>query len=261
MQNDTENLESKKIEKDEKWITENLLKLQAEAQNTDNFSDLESFGDFGSYRRVLLGDELQSSMLAYHNQLKPEAKIDFCHGFLKCRAEEVLSILDLGCGMGFTAKALASFYKNADVTAVDISIDAIEYGKKNFPGIDFRCQAVDPENPEIGQFDVIFAFEFYPFTRTNDLEIHSQWLTYLLSQLTPSGHLVIHLLWNQPRSVFSTISRLEKDYPDFKFATHTVPSGKIHRIVKIGFLSVLVDSIARLFLRRAPNKAIVISRI
>jgi len=260
MQNDTENLESKKVKKNEKWTTENLLKAQADARNTENFSDLESYGDFGSYRRVLLGDDFKSSMLSYHNQLNPAAKVDFCHGFLKCRAEEVLSVLDLGCGMGYTAKALASFYKNADVTAVDISIDAIEYGKKNFSGIEFRCEAVEPKNPKIGQFDVIFAFEFYPFTRTNDLEIHIQWLKYLLSQLTPGGHLIIHLLWKRPRSVFSTICRLEKEFPEFRFATHTVPREQVHRVLKIRFLSVFFDYLVRLILRKAPNKGIVISR-
>ena len=247
--------------KNDKWTVESLSKTQEKALASNDFNHLERYGDFGSYRRVLLGDDVKDSMLGFHNSLKPGPKVDFCHGLLNRRADQISNILDVGCGMGYTAKELARLYKNAKVVAVDISSDAVEYGTKNFPEVDFVCQAIEPENPVIGQFDIIFAFEFYPFTRTSDSNTHLSYIKYFLSQLNSDGHLLIHFLWNNSESIFSTIRNIEKELPEFKFSIHTVPNEKIHRIVKIPFLSVFFDFLARFFLRRAPNKGIVISRI
>ena len=247
--------------KNDKWTVESLSKTQEKALASNDFNHLERYGDFGSYRRVLLGDVVKDSMLGFHNSLKPGPKVDFCHGLLNRRADQISNVLDVGCGMGYTAKELARLYKNAKVVAVDISSDAVEYGTKNFPEVDFVCQAIEPENPVIGQFDIIFAFEFYPFTRTSDSNVHLGYLKYFLSMLNADGQLLIHLMWGQCDSIFSTIRNIEKELPEFKFSIHNVPSEKVHRIVKIPFLSVVFDSLARLFLSRAPNKGIVISRI
>ena len=247
--------------KNDKWTVVNLSKTQEKALASNDFNDLERYGDFGSYRRVLLGDVVKDSMLGSHNSLKPGPKVDFCHGLLNRRADQISNVLDVGCGMGYTAKELARLYKNAKIVAVDISSDAVEYGSKNFPEVDFVCQAIEPENPVIGQFDIIFAFEFYPFTRTSDSNVHLGYLKYFLSQLNADGQLLIHLMWGNCDSIFSTIRNIEKELPEFKFSIHNVPSEKVHRIVKIPFLSVVFDSLARLFLSRAPNKGIVISRI
>ena len=248
--------------KNDKWYTvESLSKTQEKALASNDFNHLERYGDFGSYRRVLLGDVVKDSMLGFHNSLKPGPKVDFCHGLLNRRADQISSILDVGCGMGYTAKELARLYKNANVVAVDISSDAVEYGAKNFPEVNFVCQKIEPQNSVIGQFDIIFAFEFYPFTRTSDSNVHLGYLKYFLSQLNADGQLLIHLMWGNCDSIFSTIRNIEKELPEFKFSIHTVPNEKVHRIFKIPFLSVVFDSLARLFLSRAPNKGIVISRI
>ena len=246
--------------RNDKWTPENLSKTQEKALESNDFCELESYGDFGSYRRVLLGDDLKDSLLGLHNLLKPGPKVNFYHGLLNRRADQISNILDVGCGMGHTAKELARLYKNANVVAVDISSDAIKYGTKKFPEVNFLCQKIEPQNRAIGQFDIIFASEFYPFTRTSDSNIHLSYIKYLLSQLNPDGHLLIHLLWGQKESIFSTISSIKKELPEFKFSIHTVPNGKVHRIFRIPFLSVVFDSLVRLLLRRAPETGIVISR-
>ena len=246
--------------KNNKWTPKNLSKTQEKALKSNDFNELERYGDFGSYRRVLLGDDVENSMLGFHNSLNPGPKVDFCHGLLKRSADNVASVLDIGCGMGYTANEISSLYPNARVLAVDISEDAVKFGRKNFSGVDFVCQSIEPENPALGQFDIIYAFEFYPFTRTSELNTHLNYIKYFLSQLNVDGNLVIHLLWNNSESIYTTISSIEKELPEFKFSIHTVPNEKIHRIFKIGFLSIFFDYLARLFLRRAPNKGIVISR-
>ena len=243
------------------WSVKNLKKMESKSLGVEDLDELEAYGDFGSYRRVLLGDDIKRSMLASHNSLESRYTVLYCHRLLKVSVDNISSILDVGCGMGYTANELTKLYTNAKVVAVDISSDAIKYGQKNFPRVDFVCQAVDPEGSTIGDFDFIYAIEFYPFTRTGDLNVHVKYVRYLLSQLNAGGSLVIQLLWGQSESVFSTLSVLEKEFPDFKFELHTVPSEKIMKIFKVDSLSFLVDSLARLILKRKPKKAIIISKI
>ena len=67
---------------DEWWRPENLNKSQEQVRKINDFSNLDPEGDFGSYRRVLFGDDFSSSMLTYHNDVNPEPKIKFIQGFL-----------------------------------------------------------------------------------------------------------------------------------------------------------------------------------
>ena len=69
--------------KNNKWTPKNLSKTQEKALKSNDFNELERYGDFGSYRRVLLGDDVEDSMLRFHNSLKPGPKVDFCHGFIE----------------------------------------------------------------------------------------------------------------------------------------------------------------------------------
>jgi hypothetical protein len=57
------------------WAKENLAKQQVKAIETNDFAKLEAYGDFGSYRRVLLVDEMDGSMLSFHNSLNPKLKV------------------------------------------------------------------------------------------------------------------------------------------------------------------------------------------
>ena len=81
--------------KNDMWTLENLSKTQEKALDSNDFNDLERYGDFGSYRRVLLGDDVKDSMLGFHNSLKPGPKVDFCHGLLNRRADQISNILDV----------------------------------------------------------------------------------------------------------------------------------------------------------------------
>ena len=65
---------------DEWWRPENLNKSQDKFRKINHFSNLDPKNDFGSYRRVLLGDDFSQSMLTSHNDLSPETKIKFIHG-------------------------------------------------------------------------------------------------------------------------------------------------------------------------------------
>ena len=221
--------------KNNKWTPKNLSKTQEKALESNDFNELERYGDFGSYRRVLLGDDVEDSMLRFHNSLKPGPKVDFCHGLLKRSADNVASVLDVGCGMGYTANEISRLYPNARVLAVDISEDAVTLGRKTFSGVDFVCQSIEPENPALGQFDIIYAFEFYPFTRTSELNIHLNYIKYFLSQLNPDGHLLIHLLWNNSESIYTTLSRIKKNFLSLNFPFTQSQMKKYIEFLKLDF--------------------------
>jgi len=70
-------------------------------------------------------------------------------------------VLDLGCGAGHGSNLLAEKY--SQVTGLDISIDAIDYAKKNWsrPNIDFIVGDSMSIPFESGSFDVVAAFEVF----------------------------------------------------------------------------------------------------
>ncbi len=242
------------------WLPENLAEIESQSRQQDDFKNLEKYGDFGAYRRLLLGDKLEKTMLSKHNSLNPKAKLAYCHDLLNRNPEKVESVLDLGCGVGITTNEMGILYKNAKVIGVDISSDAIEYGIKHYLNIDFICQAVDPSNSKIGEFDIIYAFEFYPFTRTGDISIHANYLKYFMSQLKFGGSLVIHLMWEQDDSIFYNYNDLKKNFPDYIFRLADAPAEKILRILKIKTLSLAVDRIACFLLNRKRKKVIIVTK-
>ena len=93
------------------WKPENLEKSEQECREISDLDELELKGDFGSYRKVLISGEIKGSMLGFHNDLMPTEKIKVISRYLG--KERPTKILDAGCGMGFTAAALAKFYKGA----------------------------------------------------------------------------------------------------------------------------------------------------
>jgi hypothetical protein len=109
-------------------------------------------------------------------------------------------------------------------------------------------------------FDIIYAFEFYPFTRTENIDIHRKYLKYLLGQLEPNGDLVIYLQWGQKDSIFSNINTLINNFSEYNFSLYTAPANKILRIFKIKSLSLIISELLRMFLLIKQNKIILISK-
>ena len=86
--------------------------------------------------------------------------------------------------MCYRSKELTRFfYKNANVVAVDMSSDAIEYGTKTFPEVIFVCHTIKSETPVIDKFNIILLIKFYPFTRASDSHTHLRYIKYLKYQL------------------------------------------------------------------------------
>ena len=237
----------------------NLKKSEHEASKL-NDSELSVKSDFGSYRKVLNGGDFDASMLSSHNDLNPRNKIDFIHKWTSFDKDSVLNILDVGCGVGFTTHELGNYYSNSSLVGVDISSDSISYAKENFKNQEFICQGIDPKNSPLGEYDLIFCFEFYPFTRTNSFEIHKDYLYYFLSQLKQDGKLILHQDWENNNSISINIDQLKIELNQYQFNINRVPHTKLISLFKFRHLSVIVDKFVRFILRKNTMKAVIVSK-
>ena len=242
------------------WKVDNLKKSEDRIRNIDNFDNSEDHGDFGSYKKILNGASLENTSLATHNDLSSKNKIIYIDKLIKTNKNKRLQILDAGCGAGFTANELSIFYNNSNVVGVDISTDGIKYAQKNFSNVKFICQGIDPKNQPIGEFDLIYCFEFYPFTRTNSLEDHKEYLIYFLSQLKKNGKLILHQRWENKDSISSNIDLIEKELIKYQFTINRVPHASIISLFKFRNISLFLDIIIRLILRKDHMKTIIISK-
>lgn len=245
---------------DDWWKVKNLKRHEEKVLEINNLDDMETdTGDFGSYRKVLKGASIQSTMLSYHNDLNPRNKIRFINKFTSLKPDGTFAILDAGCGVGFTSHELSRFYKNSKVTGIDISSDGIKYASENFKNVKFICEGIEPTNAPLGCFDLIFCFEFYPFTRTNSFQTHKDYVSYFLSQLKKHGKLVIHQRWGNDDSLSKNIEEIQKAFNQYRFEIHLIPHAKIISFLGNNYLSLVVDKILRLILRKDSMKAIIIS--
>jgi ubiquinone/menaquinone biosynthesis C-methylase UbiE len=60
---------------------------------------------------------------------------------LKPFANDKLSVIDAGCGLGFTVLEIGKTMKSAEITGVDFSLVAVEGAKRKFP--QFKWQQID----------------------------------------------------------------------------------------------------------------------
>ena len=246
------------------WQPANLEKQEELIRNVEQIESLEKGahgGDFGSYKKVLITNNVQNTQLGMHNDLNSQNKISFINNLLPVNKRTVTHILDVGCGMGFTTHELGKFYQNATILGVDISHDAIAFAKKTFQTETFLQQAIEPTNSQLGNFDLIFCFEFYPFTRTNLEETHCEYLSYFFSQLNPGGSLILHQKWNQIDSINSeNLSKLKQRFSEYKFDLKNIPHHKVIKYAKFKWISLFIDWSLRAILRKHHMKAIIISK-
>ena len=72
------------------------------------------------------------------------------------------------------------------------------------------------------KFDFILCQEFYPFTRTKDPNVHSQWLRFLLNNLKKDGIALITVSTSTVESINYSYKTLKNDFP-FKRITLAHP--------------------------------------
>ncbi len=247
------------------WKPENLKSSEKTFLENDNITDLDTGNDFGSYKVMRMNDDIENSQITSHNDLNPRYKVNSIKSLLGGKVYS--KILDIGCGLGYTTKEIVDVFDGASVTGIDISEDAILYAKKHFKNCEFRCEAINPnEIKQYFDFDLITAFEFYPFSRTSSLKDHISYITHLTKDMRLGGSLVIFQRWDNPNSLSVNYEVLRTHFSHLGFKAYDMPIRKIGTFVRSRRLAVFISIFLRLNLRVftkrkiGRNKMIVITK-
>ena len=212
--------------KEEWWEPENLANQEKELRETLSADNFDKGGDFGSYKAIKEGVDLKDSHLVHHNVFQEkrlnQVLFDYVNLLKKENQKPPKTIADLGCGAGFTTNTLKKFYQNSLVFGYEISYDAIEYAKNNFPQCHFEQKKIDP-SLDLGdiKFDLIICQEFYPFTRTKDFDKHFQWLQFIFNNLNKDGMALITVTSSNLESITSSYETLKNNFPLQRFTLAT----------------------------------------
>ena len=199
------------MEKIKPWFhPKNLKKSEIKPRIQENNIDINN--DFGSYKIMLKTGRIELSNIHNHNDLNPKKKILSIKKALKnIICENPNKILNVGCGLGFETKALTEIY-SCDITGVDVSEDGIEYAKKFNSNLKttFIPMIIDKNFLLKETFEMCYAIEFYPFSRTEDLNFQKQIVTSLINNLGKNGALVIYQLGMNNGSIEKNFENIAK---------------------------------------------------
>ncbi len=204
------------------WEPDILANKEKECRQKFSADNFDKGDDFGSYKAIKEGVDIEDSNLSHHNVFKKkllqQVLFDYVNLLKKENHKPPKTIADLGCGSGFTTNALKNYYKNSLVFGYEISYDAIEYAKHYFPQCHFLQKKIDPSF-ELGEikFDLILCQEFYPFTRTKNLDKHFQWLQFLLNNLNNDGIALITVPASNLESINDSYKTLINHFPLKRF--------------------------------------------
>ena len=130
----------------------------------------------------------------------------------------------MGCGAWFIATDLKKLQSLSEIYAYDISYDAINHGKKSFPSVHFVAKAIEPDSEFGIAFNVIYAHEFYPFTRTN-----SSIDNFLKNIDIHNNRLLLINLKQTEKCFINNYDKLLKNYnEEYEIIRSTLSSFKIH---------------------------------
>ena len=255
------------MEENSWWTPKNLKEAEKAFRGELNLGEINTKNDFGSYKVMLETNDLEYSKISLHNDLSPEYKIRYIKKLVKIQNNFKI-IYDVGCGLGFTTNALSQFYPNYEVIGVDISNDAIEFGKAISKVTKFQSEVIDPKDKsQKFKADMICAFEFYPFTRTDDLTSHIEFISHFSKDLNRNGKIIIFQKWNNPKSLSKNYEILKTKFPNLWFEDYFIPPKKIAKVFKSRLLSNLVSAILLKVLKLTTNyqmgiqKMVVITKV
>lgn len=203
--------ENMALSDDERWIlADNLKRQEKEAIAGVEKGEDGSRGDFGSYYALLTGKNTE--WVKAHAISDERYLASYARQLARVLSEEAavrdgIALLDVGCGPGILTSTLARGLPNCRARGIDISESAIEYGRRRYPNCRFDVVPVDGAMELREKFDVVHAREFYPFTRTADLEFHQAYVEALARHVDKGGALVLTLL-STPKSLASSAAAL-----------------------------------------------------
>jgi hypothetical protein len=138
--------------------------------------------------------------------------------------------------------------------------DAIAYATTHHPEAKFLARPISPSSGPLGEFDTIFCFEFYPFTRNTEVAFQVEFIRYFMSQLTPNGRLVIYQTWKNPNSLAVIFDQVKSATPEFDYRVITTPTPRLSARLPLRLAIALSVLASRLAGRDWAKPMIVVSR-
>ena len=155
-----------------------------------------------------------------------------------------IKLMDVGCGLGFITDKVAKIVGYENVYCCDPSPSSKDFINLQFPKLNFiHCDTETIPKKFYGHFDVVYLREVYPFTRTNNLEIHKKILESLFKLIKFDGVVVLDQIKSE-KNIFNNLSKLNYNY-DIKLL---IPH-RLLRNIFIIFLNKISYSLSNLLLK------------
>jgi len=173
-------------------------------------------------------------------------------------------ILEIGCGIGTVVNDLGS--KGHDITGIDISCEAIEYGRKKYGDIHLEVQAAETLPYEDESFEVVLSFDLFEHIAAIDKHVSE-----VRRVLRPGGYYLFQtpnrysniiyetlwtksLQWRQYHPSLHSPGQLRRRMARHGFETQFVKMNPINKFTekKLQKLGLLGNILRRVDFRRMP---------
>jgi len=125
---------------------------------------------------------------------------------------KAIKLFDVGCGLGFISNEIAKNLGYKNVYCSDPSPSTKDFIKLEFPNLNFIYSDIENIPDEFNNFfDIVYLREVYPFTRTNDIELHKKLLKKLFAITKKNGLVVLEQIKGD-QNIFNNLKNLHYEY-------------------------------------------------
>lgn len=209
---------------EERWILpDKLIERENRTIEIVDHGKINSRDHVAAYYAYKLGiDKNAIKNHAFSEEGMSKKYVAILNGFLaKNNVNLSGAVLDVGCGVGSITNAIREYNLNGRTIGIDICKSAIDVAKDKYNKCEFYCESADSlERFEDNYFDIIHAKEFYPFTRTNDVDFHFRFLKPFYRKLKPNGALILQMV-DLEKGFRNTFSKRKKDLEKMGYCEFT----------------------------------------
>ena len=136
-------------------------------------------------------------------------------------------ILEIGCGIGTVVNDLGS--KGHDITGIDISCEAIEYGRKKYGDIHLEVQAAETLPYEDESFEVVLSFDLFEHIAAIDKHVSE-----VRRVLRPGGYYLFQTPNRYSNIIYETLWTKSLQWRQYHPSLHS-PGQLRRRMARHGF--------------------------
>lgn len=123
-----------------------------------------------------------------------------------------IKLFDVGCGLGFISNEIAKNLGYNNVYCSDPSPSTKDFINLEFPELNFiYCDIANIPDKFNDFFDIVYLREVYPFTRTNNIEIHKKLLKKLFAITKKNGAVILEQIKTE-NDIFNNLKKLDYEY-------------------------------------------------